>query len=90
MAKQNTLSGLLEEQNRLAKPAPRYATVKVIVLVPNVYNGAGHKALPYAEVDSVIEVAGGAYAESLIEDGLVRRYGTAGVEAKARRKKAAD
>ena len=46
-------------------------TVPVRVLVPGVYNGLGHKKLPYASAGDLVEVAGGGYAESLVADGYV-------------------
>lgn len=41
-----------------------------------VYNGPGHRSLPAAAEGDVIEVAGGAYGQSLIADGLVAAIGT--------------
>jgi predicted flap endonuclease-1-like 5' DNA nuclease len=46
-------------------------TILVRVIVPGVYNGLGHKSLPYAEAGDLIHVAGGGYGESLIADGYV-------------------
>jgi len=43
----------------------------VRVIVPGVYNGRGHRALPHAEAGDLIEVAGGGYAASLMADGYV-------------------
>lgn len=50
------------------------ATLKVRVLVGNVYNGENHRALPKARKGEIIEVAAPEYAESLIADGLVEPY----------------
>jgi hypothetical protein len=78
MAKSRALAQLLEEQNKLAQAkALGGVTVRVVVLMAGVYNGARHKALPPAAENDVIEVAGGPYAESLIRDGFVRLYGGA-------------
>lgn len=74
MAKERTLAETLDQQNRLARPTAKLLTERVVVLVSSVYNGAGHKALPLAKEGDVIDVAGGAYAESLVRDGLVTRY----------------
>lgn len=45
--------------------------MQVQVLRAGVFNGPGHKALPWANEGAVIEVADGPYAVSLIADGLV-------------------
>lgn len=46
-------------------------TTLVQVLVPGVYNGRGHRALPRAERGDLIQVAAGGYGQSLIADGYV-------------------
>lgn len=46
--------------------------MRVCVVVAGIYNGPGHRALPWAETGAVIEVADGRYAELLIREGLVR------------------
>lgn len=45
--------------------------MQVQVLRAGVFNGPGHKSLPWANEGAVIEVADGPYAVSLIADGLV-------------------
>jgi hypothetical protein len=46
---------------------------QVRVLVAGIYNGPGHRALPWAEVGAVIEVADAEYADRLVAAGLVSR-----------------
>ena len=43
----------------------------VQVLVAGVYNGPGHRSLPWAEAGTVIEVATGPYGDALVREGLV-------------------
>ena len=45
--------------------------MKVVVMVAGVYNGPGHRSLPWAEAGAVIEVAGGPYGDALVREGLV-------------------
>ncbi|MCI0726426.1 MAG: helix-hairpin-helix domain-containing protein [Chloroflexi bacterium] len=48
--------------------------MKVRILKAGIYNGPGHKALPWAEEGDVITVATALYANSLMADGLVAPY----------------
>ena len=48
--------------------------MKVVVVVPGIYNGSEHRALPWAEVGTVIEVADGWYGDTLLEQGIVRSF----------------
>lgn len=48
--------------------------MRVRVLVDGVYNGPGHRSLGVCRAGDVIEVQGGAYADSLIADGFVEPY----------------
>lgn len=47
-------------------------TVNVVVVQPGIYNGADHRANPFAKAGDIIAVAGGWYAEGLIAAGFVR------------------
>ena len=48
----------------------------VVVLKDGVYNGPRHKTLGPCKKGETIEVAAGAYGDSLIEDGFVAPLGT--------------
>lgn len=44
---------------------------QVIVLTASLFNGPDHKSIGWCEVGDIIEIAGGFYVESLINDGFV-------------------
>lgn len=50
--------------------------MRVRVLVAGVYNGPGHRSLPWAEAGAVIDVATGPYGDALIQQGLVALIAT--------------
>jgi len=52
--------------------------MQVRVLVAGVYNGPGHRALPWAEAGAVVTVADAEYAERLMAGGCVERLGAVG------------
>jgi len=47
--------------------------MQVRVKIPGIYNGPGHRALPFADAGAVIAVADAEYAERLIAAGSVER-----------------
>lgn len=47
--------------------------MRVTVIAAGRYNGTDHKAMD-AETGDVIEVAGGGYGQSLIDDGMVELF----------------
>lgn len=70
-SRRSSFAELVENQQRITSAAEGR---EVMVLAAGVYNGPNNKSLGWCEASAVIRVAVGAYADSLIRDGLVAAY----------------